>query len=181
MFRKFLFNFAGDCPCRVIHTPDGQPYLERYFLFRFMGYTGYIHRFLSSDSDRGLHDHPMNGRSLILSGCYDEIRLTDIAPHKTIIKTRTKRFSPGMVNKIDGTTYHRVVLPEDVKQQDVWTLFWHGPRFKPWGFLERDDKERYGRAEMEQHDFPWWKQGRDGDPKGKAPLGKNSKREPYRD
>ncbi|MEZ5739520.1 MAG: hypothetical protein R3E68_08760 [Burkholderiaceae bacterium] len=52
--RQWLFNRSNRLACRVICDGD-QPYLERYFLFRRLGLTAYLHRFVASDPDRGLH------------------------------------------------------------------------------------------------------------------------------
>ncbi|MEJ2214959.1 MAG: hypothetical protein P8Y20_13150, partial [Gammaproteobacteria bacterium] len=67
-----LYRFTGHLRCRIINGNHGEPYLERYHLFRLPGGGGvYIHRFIDSDPDRGLHDHPWKAAvSLILSGSY---------------------------------------------------------------------------------------------------------------
>ncbi len=113
-------------------------YLERYYLFTLLGWRFYIHRFVGSDPDRGLHDHPwQRAFSIILAGWYWE-------------ETRRK-FGKGQLRKVrwynslTGDTFHRVVLPYTVEphewyatQKHCWTLFFHtADDVKEWGFLRQ--------------------------------------------
>jgi len=126
---KFLFWLTGYLPLRVIS--DGEkPYLERYYLCTLLGYRFYIHRFVGSDPDRGLHDHPWKkAYSIILSGYYFE--------ENRMGGKRVRWF-----NSLTGDTFHRVVLPFAFvdnkltnKQSPCWTLFFHTARdVKRWGF-----------------------------------------------
>ncbi len=43
---------------KVIHNCEAQPYLHRWFLYRSARFGIFIHRFVRSDEDRCLHDHP---------------------------------------------------------------------------------------------------------------------------
>ncbi len=130
---RLLLRLSGWLRCRVIDGNDGQPYLERYHLLRLPGGGGvYLHRFLASDPDRGLHDHPWRRAvGLILSGSYDELRLEGQ-------KVVSRRLGPGRLNRISGNHFHRIVLPE--AGQETWTLFAHGGKVKEWGFLRIDDQ-----------------------------------------
>jgi hypothetical protein len=73
VIERLLLFISARRPCRFIDGERGGPYLERYYLFGAFGWHAYLHRFVDSDTDRGLHDHPW-GRavSLVLSGGYDE-------------------------------------------------------------------------------------------------------------
>lgn len=42
---------------------------------------------------------------------------------------------PFSVTRIHATTWHRVALPPFIPARTVWTLFWHGPYTKGWGFV----------------------------------------------
>lgn len=131
--RKLLYWLSGRLPCRLINDGD-RPYLERYYVGRAFGWTFYLHRFVGSDPARGLHDHPWDrAYSLILSGWYFE-------------ETRSGMRKVRWFNRLTGDSFHRVVLPPlgiktatGIKlapwQQPCWTLFWHGPYVKPWGFM----------------------------------------------
>lgn len=128
MIAKILYWFTGFLPVRYIN--DGQRrYLERYYLFTLLGWQFYIHRFVGSDPDRGLHDHPWpRAFSIILSGWYFE-------------QTRSGTRKVTRFNHLTGDTFHRVVLPlcppeSDQACQECWTLFFHrAVRAKEWGFL----------------------------------------------
>lgn len=132
MIRRLLYAISGRLPCRIIS--DGEhPYLERYYLGTLLGWRFYLHRFVGSDPDRGLHDHPWRrAYSLILSGWYWEERRD---------RTRKVRW----FNSLTGDTFHRVVIPRDCPSDvlctrcnspaSCWTLFWHTtPDVKDWGF-----------------------------------------------
>ena len=145
MRNKLLFWLSGFLPVRFIDV-DGRPYLERYYVGQLFGVTFYLHRFVRSDSERNLHNHPWGwGHSLVLRGGYDEEVLTDLVPHVNeaggLVEIRTVRFW----NRINGNYFHRIVGVAP----GTWTLFFHGPRKtirlgsvsanKGWGFIGRVD------------------------------------------
>ncbi|MEZ5658881.1 MAG: hypothetical protein R3E83_10200 [Burkholderiaceae bacterium] len=147
--RRSLYLFSGRLACRIIS--DGEhPYLERYFLFRAFGLTAYLHRFVGSDPDRGLHDHPWPWAfSVVLSGQYLERRRSG---------DRTVRY----MNLLSGDTFHRVIMPPG--SRSVWTLFVHSnARAKPWGFWHEAAEEggsRVARWSAHSSSTPrdWWDQ-----------------------
>jgi hypothetical protein len=153
MIERLLFRLTNHLPCRVIDGEHGEPYLERYYLFGLAGWHVYLHRFVDSDPDRGLHDHPWSSAlSLVLSGGYDELRAD------TLGAVNCRSIRPGRINRLSGETYHRIVL----RGRPAWTLFAHGPRSKGWGFL-RDGRYRamaHNAAEFRHRD--WWKQAPNG-------------------
>ncbi len=151
VLRKLLFSISSHLPIRIIAESynDGtvRPYLERYFLFSFLGITGYLHRFVGSDPDRGLHDHPWPwAASFILSGSYVEEREDE---------SKEVRW----FNFLKGKDFHRVILPEGWKT--VWTLFIHREkRIKTWGFLRPS-----GEVEEYKYTKPltmWWERASKG-------------------
>lgn len=165
-FGRLLFHITGWLRCRVIRGNQGEPYLERYHLFRLPGGGGaYIHRFLASDPDRGLHDHPwQRALGMVLSGGYLEQRLEDDAVIERIL-------GPGRLNRLTGKDFHRIVLPGG---REAWTFFMHSGTVKDWGFLSgtTDGERRYvphEQATQEGSHARWWKT---------APRGRNSTREP---
>lgn len=157
--RKFLIWLTGYLPCRLINEIEGdplsKPYLQRYFLFSFLGFTGYIHRFVRSDPDRGMHCHPSSWSfSIILLGWYIEERFSGY-PDDPYLLRAIKRF-----NFISGPIFHRVVLPQDAKPEyynntnfmrivakgtpvpECWTLFIHREnRVRHWGFIKKHPTE----------------------------------------
>ena len=119
MIRRLLYAISGRLPCRIINDGD-RPYLERYYVGRAFGWTFYLHRFVASDPERGLHDHPWNrAYSFVLAGKYLEV---------TRMGSRWVRW----FNCLNGESFHRVMVLDGA---NVWTLFCHGPYVKPWGFM----------------------------------------------
>lgn len=134
MIRRLLLRLSGYMPAREIKGPNGEPYLERYYVGRLFGWTFYLHRFLAGDPDRGLHDHPWDvSISLVLSGGYSETRLTHI--DCTGVHTRTRRVRPGRLNIIRADTFHRVEF--GALDTEAWSLFMAHRKLqrKRWGFL----------------------------------------------
>ncbi|WP_050799633.1 hypothetical protein [Thiocapsa marina] len=138
-------------PCRLIEGDQGEPYLERYYLLGAFGWHLYLHRFVDSDPDRGLHDHPWgHALSLVLSGGYDEIRALEGDSEQTRVYFR----GPGRFNRLRGSDYHRVVLRAGVP---AWTLFLHGPRIKGWGFRRGGTVQVMAKDGSEFRHRDWWK------------------------
>jgi hypothetical protein len=158
MIARILMAISGRLPCRII-SDAGVPYLERYYLCTALGARFYLHRFVGSDPDRGLHDHPWRwAYSFILLGWYYE---------QTRYGLRTVRW----FNRLTGDTFHRVLLPstnplDESKVLPVWTLFCHqARRAKTWGFLRDASLESgcmvYVPFKYEKNDAgkdgEWWK------------------------
>ncbi len=135
MLRQLLFNITAKRPCRLIKIDD-QPYLERYYMGRFAGITFYLHRFVSSDDERNIHDHPWKwSAAWVLAGGYREERLRHFDPDTGWVSYFRTLF-PGRLNIINTRTFHRITEPKT----NTWTLFMHGARIKSWGFLEKTDQ-----------------------------------------
>jgi hypothetical protein len=145
-------------PKRTITRDDGKPYLERWYLCGEAGGLKYfpegqttmrwwqkaltrlpcvyLHRFVASDDDEELHNHPWEATSLILAGGYLEERRVDILPEKVVYlkhprgRTIMQDFTPGMLNYIFADTFHKVTLIE----ADAWTLIVCGKKVGTWGF-----------------------------------------------
>jgi hypothetical protein len=128
---------------------DGKPYLERYLLLRLPnGGMVWLHRFLSSDPDRGFHNHPWDSVSLMLVGGYDEIRLKSMVP--VVHKVR-----PGQLNFILNETFHRVQLADD----DAWSMFTRMGTQHRWGFLRPShglSVSGIKRSRPDENGREWW-------------------------
>lgn len=132
---RLLYWISGRLPCRIIDD-KGIPYLERYYLGTLLGVRFYLHRFVGSDPDSGLHDHPWPwAGSVVLKGWYyEELR------GGSSVKLRRVRW----FNWLTGDTFHRVILPvKDWNEfSPCWTLFFHRAAYtKPWGFLRPIENE----------------------------------------
>jgi hypothetical protein len=152
MLRKFCEWLAKRLPSFTIPTPDGKPYLTRYYLFgadRAWGNV-FLHHFHSSDMDVApsgeyyLHNHPWPWSfSIILVNGYIEYRRM----HADSADLKRKKYSPLSINILTDKDFHRVVLynsldnPGQVK--DAWSLFFTGWRSKKrsWGFWDPFTKE----------------------------------------
>ena len=137
MISKLLYNYAGNLRCKLIKV-NGQPYLERYLLGKIKGYTFYLHRFVSADGDRSLHNHPWDfSFSFVLSGWYIEDLLVDVNPNIPITGCDTKERRVKFFNWIRGSKFHQIrfVAP------GTWTLFCHSKRVKKkgWGWFRKQD------------------------------------------
>lgn len=174
---RLLYKLTASLPCRLINTPDG-PYLERYYLGALLGRTFYLHRFVSGDSERHLHNHPWDAWAVVLCGAYDEevaVDLCPAAPNGVLSTHRRVRW----FNRIPSNKFHRIHRPA----RGTWTLLVHGPRvrrpdggLKGWGVLTEKplpmgDCARYCTVftpvDSEPPRHAAWPLGRDA---GRAPL-----------
>jgi hypothetical protein len=157
--RAMLYRLSGHLPCRIISEGD-RPYLERYYVATLFGVRCYLHRFVASDPDRGLHDHPWAwSLSLILSGWYVE-------------ETRSGRRTVRWFNAFGGDHFHRVII-ESGAPKEVWTLFFHkAGDCKPWGFLREVPETDGAAAVWQQFKYrggksKWWETAPRGDCMGR--------------
>jgi hypothetical protein len=143
LLEKACIWIGGHLPGVTIYGADKRPYLTRtYLLGRDWKYFSvFLHKFHSSDPGVDTHNHPWAWSfSLILVGSYIEKRLLHGRSHRQPGDDndmfRKKRFSPGSINFIDNSVFHRVTLDDEKK--GMWTLFVAGPRTKEWGFRDKD-------------------------------------------
>ncbi len=143
-----IFRFFKRRPDFVI-GPAADPYMLRWWLIpRNRFFNVYLHKFLRSDDDRALHDHPWPSIGMILKGSYIEHMPRDPRAwleeddRSTITRLR-KPFRPVL----RGSRFiHRIELMQElepliprwgmsiVKLKPVWTLFITGPKIRDWGF-----------------------------------------------
>lgn len=101
------------------------PYLMRWFVIpRNYIFNIYLHRFLRSDDDRALHDHPWFNFSLLLWGEYTEHTIPAGGVQRRII------YRAGDLKFRSAWYAHRVELHAG----PCWSLFVTGPRLRHWGF-----------------------------------------------
>lgn len=113
-------------------TPAGfDTYLERWYVLpRNAVFNIYLHRFLRSDDDRALHDHPWKNESWLLDGEYDEH-----LPGGSVVR----RVAGDQVVRA-ATDRHRIELVDP--SRPPISLFGTGPKERDWGFW-CDDGERF--------------------------------------
>lgn len=153
---RLLLKISEQLPCRII-SDGNNPYLERYYITTRCGVRYYLHRFVASDPDRGLHNHPWRWAvSFILFGSYNEL---------TNYGLKRVRW----INFLVGDSFHRVILSGD--QRFVWTLFMHkAQRAKGWGFMTMKE----GKLSFKEHVYDKDDLGRDEEWWHHAKLGKNT-------
>jgi hypothetical protein len=119
----------------VIIGSERDPYLLRWHVIpRNPVLNIYLHKFLRSDDDRALHDHPWVSASLLFRGQYVEVR-----PKERLYpagRLRAKHHSAPALLFRGGEHPHRISLVPDRKGalQSAWTVFVTGPRYRQWFF-----------------------------------------------
>lgn len=103
----------------------GEQYCLRWWVIpRNRCFNIYLHRFLHSDDDRALHDHPWLNFSYLLRGSYTEHTIAaGGVNHQRVLPAGSFRFRRAK-------TAHRVELHAG----ECWTLFVTGPVIREWGF-----------------------------------------------
>ncbi len=98
-----------------------------------------LHRIMRPDSDRDMHDHPWNARTIILRGWYLEIREYDTFGDYTPFGYFYDRKS-GQTATLKFNEYHRII---DLPKEGVWTLFITYKYRGTWGFKVNGEKVPY--------------------------------------
>lgn len=111
-------------PDVVIGGPDN-PYLHRWYMIpRNPVLNVYLHKFLRSDDDRALHDHPWVNLSVLLRGEYTEHTIAaGGVNYRKVYRTGDWKFRWP-------TDAHRIELHDG----SSISLFVTGPRVRTWGF-----------------------------------------------
>lgn len=134
--RHLALALAGRREPDVVIGGADHPYLLRWHLIpRNRIANVYVHRFLRSDDDRALHDHPWINLSILLDGAYlehtpvcrDRLAAARLAEQGI---TDRRRFTAGALRLRGPRSAHRIELAEG----PVWTLFLTGPNVRSWGF-----------------------------------------------
>lgn len=123
--------WATLCTRVTILAPGGDraPYLIRWHIAPGL----YLHKFVSSDPDRGWHCHPWKWAwSMLLRGSYFQ----SVPPGWGLpCHAPEGDYYAGDKNYLCEGDYHRVIL----NTPTVWTLFRHGPKHgRSWNFMSYD-------------------------------------------
>lgn len=126
---RFLRRWMHERSSAKMVRREGADYLERFYLFSFLGFKVFYHVFYMDDPDP-LHDHPWQWGRIILRGRYEEIRATP-GPDGKLYAFRRAQYGPGdIVSRRLAMDAHRVRIVEG----PVHTIFWHWRRERVWGF-----------------------------------------------
>lgn len=152
----WLKRLLSGQPHQIIGGEHGDPYILRWYVIPRNGlFNWYVHKFLRSDDDRALHDHPWFFISLIMKGQYTEqtpagLRLRKrgslayrpaLARHRVILDlTKQARARYDLVHREAeaGLTVGKHTLFEPgmlrAQEEPVWTMILTGRRVRMWGF-----------------------------------------------
>lgn len=159
-----LLALTASMPCKQIDI-GGKPYLQRYYAGTTADHHDtWIHRFLSCDGDRHLHNHPFEARSLVLRGGYLE-DMPNGQFHRMREPWMSERWLKGALKHLPDSTsrcfedgrrisvfdWHRIVSVEP----ETWTLFIVAPQRLPAWFFKNDAGEL---EMMKPSPRDWWKQ-----------------------
>lgn len=150
----WLTQLVSGRPHQIIGGAD-DPYLLRWYIIpRNRWLNVYVHKFLRSDDDRALHDHPWWFVSLVLRGGYLEISETAAGKLTAFTRIAPDWTRPWVHRGLGwralagrrASYRHRVkLLPavehgnayiarRDRRELPCWTLIVTGPRSRGWGF-----------------------------------------------
>lgn len=105
----------------------GTGYMYRWYIIpRNKFFNIYLHKFIGSDDDRALHDHPWASFSICLKGV-----LYELTPAVAALGYDCSRITAGKMRYRPATYAHRLMLGSE----SAWTLFLTGPKIRSWGFL----------------------------------------------
>lgn len=123
--RARVWRIAGNRKPDFIIGGADAPYMLRWWIVpRNRWFNIYLHRFLRSDDDRALHDHPWGNVSLLIDGEYTEHTISaGGVQHRQI-------YTAGDLKFRRATAAHRVELHAG----PCWSLFITGPVIREWGF-----------------------------------------------
>lgn len=103
-----------------------EKYIHRGYIFRSSLFGLYIHQFWSSDPDHP-HTHPWWNYTLVLTGGYHEFDIDGTSEWR----------GPGFTRFRQALVAHRISIGPN-SAGSAWSLFAHGKRRRPWGFLTPD-------------------------------------------
>jgi hypothetical protein len=154
----WLICRAQRTPYRHIHGPDGSLYMGRWWLFNPYPIEGQpdmrakwlqrlpsarIHHIVRPDSDRHLHDHPWNARTIVLRNWYKERRICSYVEGGRLVMESDGKVrheftrERGYTGQLLFGEYHRI---SEVAPGGVFTLFITWEKLGTWGFLVDGNK-----------------------------------------
>lgn len=162
---NWLIRYAKRTPYMHLPSNEDPSYMERYWVFNpydratnkprwglLCPVSVRVHHIKREDTDRALHDHPWDARTIILRGWYEEKRLLvgddrqDVLDRQTGVIDGLIRTFPGSHAEVyeyftreQGDTaalrfgeYHTIT---EVSEGGVYTLFFSSNWKGVWGFL----------------------------------------------
>lgn len=110
---------------KVIRNCDYQLYLYRWYVIRTEPFALFVHRFVRSDEDRALHDHPWNFIVIPIWRGYREHNVKGVRRVLPILGIRYRR----------ARYRHKVEL---IDGKPAWSLFIRFRYRRVWGFWPKE-------------------------------------------
>lgn len=118
---KWHYRYAQNHPPNLVLGDPATPSLLRWHLIpRNWFFNVYLHKWMDSDRDKVLHDHPYANISVVLEGSYVEQT-----------KRGLRRYGAGAIKLRRAKSPHRIIMNTG---KPCWTIFITGPRIREWGF-----------------------------------------------
>lgn len=131
---EWLLGRIPNRPPDFIIGGEDNPYLYRWYVIpRNRWLNIYVHKFLRSDDDRALHDHPWASVSVVLQGYMGEAYYRDVTDRVTGTP-RHRIIDTGEVIYRRASFAHRLIVPTIEYLPNPITLFVTGPKTREWGF-----------------------------------------------
>lgn len=184
---KWLRRMFSGKPHQIIGGAD-DPYMLRWYVIpRNPLLNIYVHRFVRSDDDRALHDHPWWFVSLILRGQYDEVtersvtrrRAGTVAFRPAEWRHRVRLLSESLCQSCRGSGVGYGQVPDgrwmetdcgvcdgagEIRhaERGCWTVIVTGPKRRGWGFWCKQTLMTLSGRHVEQERFVPWREWGDG-------------------
>lgn len=147
-----LLKILGACfEHKVIVNCERQPYLFRWYLIRREALALFLHRFVRSDEDRALHDHPWN--FLVIPIWRGYIEHSDRENPTTGVRSEVSaRVWPIIGMRLRQAEYrHRVELlnGKDGQPLPSWSIFLRFKSRRLWGLWPKEGFVAWNK---------WWQQ-----------------------
>jgi len=101
--------------------------IDRYYLFKLLGFGAFLHHIHDSDPEGLFHSHPWNGISIIFGSYVEEFR-GDY--HGKRFGCEVYRRRCRFINFVAAKSHHRVII-----EKPVWTLFIHLRKSNKWSII----------------------------------------------
>lgn len=175
--RNLLIRIAQRRPYIHLKSRDGESeYMGRWWLFNPYPWPSgsprswfwermpsiRIHHIKRRDEDRHHHDHPWNARTIILKGCYREVREVVPRTEKDLAYDQVLYRHCGDTASLRFGEYHTI---DGVAEGGAWTLFITWSYQGSWGFKVGDKKVPW-REYLGVEDAPQFKRKHDSAPRG---------------
>lgn len=115
---------------RLTLTHDGRTFLDRWGRVHDRIGGVYLHHIADADPGIDLHDHPWWFVSIVIKGCYWEVRASTRAP-AAIVRGQRRRWS---IKTMRLDEIHRITNAAP----GTWTIVLRGPTVRKWGFYVRN-------------------------------------------